>query len=274
MRVMWFFLALVFAAGVARGEDPQAVLDQLHDREESPVFRRAVVAYQTVKEMYENAYKLPSVEPLAEVVNGYGAMAEKLAEEEPLVAAVALDRVMQIGFVLGERGRFLEKLREFEEKYPAVTAGLPTLGNMPGETVFGNGKIEVRGLEVGELQDDEIVRIAFEVRSLSGKAERLALDLRVMNDDPRVKGVIRNFQSSHFFAVPAAGWKRHEITLRQIFAAQLPEEDHAGYRVLPGNSVVRATFGTVPDWYEDSAHTDVAFENQFYQRYYVRRPRD
>lgn len=37
---------------------------------------------------------------------------------------------------------------------------------------------------------------------------------------------------------------------------------------------VRLTFGTVLDRYQERAHSDVAFENQFYQRYYVRRPRD
>lgn len=268
MRCTLFFIALALAAGIARCEDTQSELERLKSREESPAFRRAVVAYQTIREIYESAHERPAIRPLFEVMEGYGNLVDSLAGSEPQVAAAALDRVLQIGFLLGERDRVMDQLGEFEKRYPAVAEKLHTLGNFPPDIVCGDRLIEVRGLEVGELEDEEIVRVAFEARSLSGAAERLAMDLRVMNPT-------RNYQTSYFFVVPARGWKRYEITLKEMFLSHDRETFATiGYQVPPGDSVVRMTFGTVPDQYQGRAHSDVAFENQFYQGYYVRRPRD
>ena len=245
-----------------RGDRDQAELELLINREDSPAFRRAVVAYQTIREMYENASTLPTIQPLVEVLEGYEELADSLADEKPEVAAAALDRSLQISFILGKQLETLEELKRFEAEYPGMTARLTTLGNvLPGE-VFGNGRIEVGRLVVGELQDEEIVRLAFEARSLSGQVERLALDLRVTNP-------MRNVQTSYFFDVPDSDWKQHEITLSEMFTSHGAAA--IDYRVLPGDSIVRATFGTVPEWYQGQVHTRVAFENQFYQRFYVRR---
>ena len=51
--------------------------------------------------------------------------------------------------------------------------------------------------------------------------------------------------TSTFFEVPASGWKRVDTTLGAMFAERQPPFDPWGYRVLPGYSLVRATFGSV-----------------------------
>lgn len=92
------------------------------------------------------------------------------------------------------------------------------------------------------------------------------MDLRVMND-------IRNFQSSQIIEVPATSWTRHEIMLGKMFAQNGTSTD---YRVLPGDSVVRITLGRVPPSYlgkeKGQGAFEMAFENQFCQRHYIRRP--
>jgi hypothetical protein len=91
------------------------------------------------------------------------------------------------------------------------------------------------------------------------------MDLRVMND-------VRNFQTSQIIAVPSTGWTRHQTTLGKMFAQQGTSTD---YQVLPEDSVVRITLGRVPPAYkgeEGKGAFEIAFENRFCQRYYVRRP--
>ena len=265
MRAICVPLILGLAVGCAWGDSSEMALEHLRSRENSPAFRRAVIAYQTIREMYETAYSLPAIKPLAEVIGEYDALVKRLADKEPQTAARAMDRMLEIGFILGERRNMMAELEAFVGENPEVAAEMTVFGNPPPETVFGDGEIEVRGLELGELEDIEIISIGFEARSLTGKGERLALDLRVMNPE-------RNCQTSCFFDVSAEGWSRHEITLGEMFDAHEIEyrETEFTYRVLPGFSVVRATFGTVPEWYEGRVNSDVAFEYQFVQEFLIR----
>jgi len=249
-------------AGCAWGDSSEKVLEQLKSREDSPAFRRAVIAYQTIREMYEKAYSLPAIKPLADVIRDYDALIKQLADKEPRTAARAMSRMLEIGFILGEQRNMMAELEVFVVEHPEVAAEMTAFGNLPPEMVFGDGEIEVRALEVGELEDVAIVGISFEARSLTGERERLALDLRVMNPE-------RNCQTNCFFDVSAEGWTRHETTLGKMFADR---DIESTYRVLPGYSVVRATFGTVPEWYEEEPHGDVAFEYQFVQKFLIRQP--
>ena len=265
MLIRWVSLGLLLLATMAWGDHSQEELEQLRIKEETPAFRRAVIAYQIIRETYKNAYKLPSIQPLIEVMGRYGQLADSLAGKNHKVAAAALDRALQIGFILGEHDDILDELKEFEENYPNVVEQLQIMGNSPKDTVFGDGKVEVRALEIGKLEDEKIIAIRFETHSLSSQTERLCLDLRVINPT-------RNYQTSYFFEIPPDGWKQHEITLRAMFAFHDPSEWEDEYRVLPGDSVVRVTFGTVPAGYQEGVHSRVAFENQFFQGYFIRRP--
>ncbi|MCC7264201.1 MAG: hypothetical protein IT369_16955 [Candidatus Latescibacteria bacterium] len=266
MRAKWIFMAMALVATGTWADSPQATLEQLKQREGSPAFRRAIISYQAVREAYENAYQLPSVKPLVDLSEGYQALIESTADTDPQLAATAFDRALQIVFTLGEKPAAMEELRRFEVNHPRAAAKLQTLANLAPETTFGEGNVEVRALEVGQLQEEEVVAVAFEARSLSEQPESIAMDLRVMND-------IRNFQSQCFIDVPAGSWTRHEITLGKMFAQV---GTTFAYRVLPGDSVVRLTLGRVPPSYpgkeKGQGAFEMAFENQFCQRYYIRRP--
>lgn len=266
MCAKWLFPAMAVIATVTWAENPQAVLEQLKQREDSPAFRRAIISYQAIREAYENVYQLPSVKPLIEVSEGYQDLIERTADTDPQMAATAFDRALQMVFTLGERPAAMEELRRFEANHPKAATKLQTLANLSPEIAFGDGKVEIRALEVGQLRDQEIVAIAFEARSLSGQVESIAMDLRVMND-------IRNYQTNEFIEVPPTGWARHETTLGKMFAQY---GETSTYQVLPGDSVVRLTLGRVPPPYQGEVEGrgafEMAFENQFCQRHYVRRP--
>ena len=259
MRKMGFVI-VALSVGVATGalgQSSETTLAQLQAREATPAFNRAIVVYQTLREMQENWHNLPSCEPLVEVLDGYQQLIE--AADDPAVAAVALDRALQLAFDMLPQDRALSQLRKLDVE-PSVQSRSATFGNPPVQLTFGNEIVQLRGLRLGPLEDHKIVSIQFEVRSLTGEAERLALDLRVMNDK-------HNYQTAGFFDVPASGWQHQETSLEQMFShfEQAPE-----YRVLPGHTLVRATFGSVPGGYGEDPHSDVAFENQF-SRYYWER---
>ena len=206
------------------------------------------------------------MQPLVEVSVGYQALIDSTADKDPQLAETAFDRALQIVFTLGEKPAAMEELRRFEANHPQAAAKLQTLANLSPQITFGDGNVEIRSLEVGQLENREIVAIAFEARSLSGQAESIAMDLRVMND-------VRNYQTSQYLEVPSTGWTRHATTLGRMFPQYGAP---APYQVLPGDSVVRIILGSVPPSYPrkkiGQGAFEMAFRNQFCQRYYIRRP--
>lgn len=257
MRTTWWVATAMLASSAVSAGPASDLLQELESRESSPAFRRAVVFYQTLRETYENWHTLPSGQPLAEVLDGYQ---ELIEGGEPMVAAAALDRMFQLTFDMMPQDRVLSRLRALHLD-EAVVAASGTFNNPSSKQAFGDHAVEVRGLRLGELEDGRIIHISFEVRSRSGKAERLALDLRVMNE-------VHNYQTAAFFEVGKGGWQRQETTLGEMFSAH---DEESTYEVLPGHSLARATFGSVPEAYDAGPRADVAFENQFYRYYWVRR---
>ena len=120
MRLNLLFVLIMLSVATSWGFNPQEELEQLKDRENSPAFRKAVIAYQTVREMYRNASSLPSIKPLKELIDDYNTFADSQARIEPLIAASAFDRILQIGFILGERNDVLQGLERIEKRHPEV----------------------------------------------------------------------------------------------------------------------------------------------------------
>lgn len=264
-RLMALMVVLLIAAAPitrpAFAGAEQDRLAQLRQREDTPAFRRAVVMHQALREAYENWHRLPSCQPLAEVMQGYEEIAEEAASHAPKVAAAALDRMCQIAFELLPAHQALATLEQ-RDIDSGVRAQMATFGPGPENGTASDERIAVRGLRVGALRDSAIVSVAFQARALTGQTERLALDMRVMNPE-------RNHQTGRFFQVPSGEWQTYRTTLGDMFAAHGVEWAY-DYRVLPGRSLVRTTFGTVPAGYDGPVDNSLAFENQFYRWYSVR----